>query len=247
MAKTKVYSAGYFYDLSYEILNPNCEKTILILHGWGANKELMKQAFGNVLRDFKQVYLDLPGFGNSSISVAMDSFAYVRVIEDFLEHLELKIDYLMGHSFGGKIATLLCQRKSFKGLILLSSAGIVLPKSFRVKFKIALFKMIKKLPFANHLREFFISKDAKGMSETMYETFKKVVNENIEEYFKKIQSPILIFWGNEDKATPLKSGAIIHSLAQKGKFFSLDGDHFFFLKHALFIDNKIKEEFLKND
>ncbi|EDP6880294.1 alpha/beta fold hydrolase [Campylobacter lari] len=247
MAKTRVYSNGYFYNLSYEIINPKCEKIILILHGWGANKELMKQAFEKPLSDFKQIYLDLPGFGNSSIDAPMDSYAYAKVVEDFLTTIEQKVDYLMGHSFGGKVATIMCQNANFQGLILLSSAGVVLPKSFKVKFKIALFKILKNLPYGDFWRKFFISKDAQGMNEVMYETFKKVVNENLENEFQKLKNPILIFWGNEDKATPLKNGAIIHSLAQKGKFFALDGDHFFFLKHADFINEKIHEEFFKND
>ncbi|AJC84527.1 alpha/beta fold hydrolase [Campylobacter peloridis] len=247
MAKTRVYSNGYFYNLSYELINPECENSILILHGWGANKELMKQAFSQVLKNFKQIYLDLPGFGNSSIDASMDSYAYAKVVKDFLVTIEQKIDYLMGHSFGGKIATIMCQNDDYKGLILLSSAGIVLPKSSKVRFKIALFKILKNLPYGDFWRKFFISKDAQGMSEIMYDTFKKVVNENLENEFQKIKNPILIFWGNEDKATPLKSGAIIHSLAQKGKLFSLEGDHFFFLKHAAFINAKIQEEFINND
>ncbi|AJC86143.1 alpha/beta fold hydrolase [Campylobacter sp. RM16704] len=247
MAKTRVYSNGYFYDLSYELVNPKCEKSILILHGWGANKELMKQAFEKFLSDFKQIYLDLPGFGNSSINIPIDSYGYAKVVENFLTTIEQDIDYIMGHSFGGKIATIMCQNSIFRGLILLSSAGIVLPKSFKIRFKIALFKILKNLPYGDFWRQFFISKDVQGMNEVMYETFKKVVNENFENEFQKIKSPILIFWGNEDKATPLKSGAVIHSLAQKGKFFALDGDHFFFLKHADFICEKIHEDFLKND
>lgn len=243
MAKTRVYSNGYFYNLSYEILNLQCKNTILILHGWGADKELMKQAFGQYLKDYKQIYLDLPGFGNSSTDVAMDSYAYARVVEDFIKTLEIKVDFLMGHSFGGKVATLMCKQDTYKGLILLSSAGVVLPKSFKVKFKITLFKILKHFPYSDNIRKFFISKDAQGMNEIMYETFKKVVNENLEQEFQSLSNPILIFWGNEDKATPLKSGAIIHSLAKKGKFYSLEGDHFFFLKHAQFISETIDKEF----
>ncbi|TWO24012.1 alpha/beta fold hydrolase [Campylobacter insulaenigrae] len=246
MAKTRVYSNGYFYNLSYEIINQKCDKTILILHGWGANKELMKQAFQEYLKDYKQIYLDLPGFGNSSIDVAMDSYAYTKVVEDFINTIEVKVDFLMGHSFGGKIATLMCKDNIYKGLILLSSAGIVLPKSFKVKFKISLFKILKHFPYSEIIRKFFISKDAQGMNEIMYETFKKVVNENIESEFQNLKSPILIFWGDEDKATPLKSGAIIHSLAKKGKFYSLKGDHFFFLQHAEFISEKINVELNTN-
>ncbi|EKI5323702.1 alpha/beta hydrolase, partial [Campylobacter coli] len=66
MALVNVIYNNDTYELSYEILNQDKKKSLLILHGWGANKELMKQAFSKNLNDFCQIYLDLPGFGNSS-------------------------------------------------------------------------------------------------------------------------------------------------------------------------------------
>ena len=53
-------------DISYEILNFNAPRTLVILHGWGSNKRLMKQAFGESFGDFCHLYIDMPGFGNSS-------------------------------------------------------------------------------------------------------------------------------------------------------------------------------------
>ncbi|MBK1973991.1 alpha/beta hydrolase, partial [Campylobacter sp. TTU-622] len=50
----------------------------------------------------------------------------------------------------------------------------------------------------------------------------------------------LIFWGIDDKDTPLKSGELIHSFIKNSEFYPLNGDHFFFLKHADFIAQKIQ-------
>ncbi|EAL7184363.1 alpha/beta hydrolase, partial [Campylobacter coli] len=44
MALVNVIYNNDTYELSYEILNQDKKKSLLILHGWGANKELMKQA-----------------------------------------------------------------------------------------------------------------------------------------------------------------------------------------------------------
>jgi alpha/beta hydrolase family protein len=144
----------------------------------------------------------------------------------------------MGHSFGGKIAALLAPRN----LILLSSAGIIEPKPFVVRAKIAIFKILKRLGLAGLWRA-FASKDAAGMSKTMYETLKNVVNEDFRDIFSALSPQnALIFWGKDDRATSLKSGELIHSLIRNSKFYPLAGDHFFFLQSADFIGEQIEKE-----
>ena len=67
MASRAVKYGSDEYEISYEVVNPKCKKVVLFLHGWGANKEIMKKAFGHYLNDFCHVYIDMPGFGKSSI------------------------------------------------------------------------------------------------------------------------------------------------------------------------------------
>lgn len=242
MALASIVYENDSYDLSYEILNLNQKKTILILHGWGANKELLKQAFAKVLDDFCQVYLDLPGFGNSSAAKALKSTDYVAIIKEFLKEKKLNIDIFLGHSFGGKIAALLVfdLQNENKKLVLLSNSGILVEKSLKIRFKIAFFKILKKLGFGKFYR-YFTSKDALNLSPLMYQTFKNVVDEDLSEIFSKITAKSIIFWGVSDTATPLKSGELMHKLIKNSEFYPLEGDHFFFLKHSAFIAEKLKE------
>ena len=76
----------------------------------------------------------------------------------------------------------------------------------------------------------------------MYETFKNVVDEDFREEFNKYGGDALIFWGEQDTATPLYTGKEIASLIQSSILYTLNGDHFFFLKHAKFISNEIKSK-----
>lgn len=225
------------YEIGYELVNPSGKNVGVVLHGWGANRAIMKQAFGDKFSDCKLYFVDLPGFGASSIQKPLNSYDYTKIIKTFIDALEIEPEFIIGHSFGGKIATLLRPQN----LILLSSAGIVPEKSFKVKTKIKLFKALKPLGFGK-LYRLFASKDVENMSQTMYETFKNVVDEKIDNNFASFNNKALIFWGKEDTATPLKSGEKIHKLIKNSKFFPLDGDHFFFLNHAQFIADKIKEE-----
>lgn len=236
MAKKEINYQGTSYSLSYEMINLSSSKTILFLHGWGSNKEIMKQAFGTVLKEYRHLYLDLPGFGSSSIHNVIDTQAYVDIVKVFLSSLDIVPDAIFGHSFGGKIATLLEPKK----LVLLSSAGIVIPKPFKIKIKIALFKLLK--PFSpKGFYKFFATKDVEGMSQTMYEILKKVVNEDWSQYFLACKSKTFIFWGKEDKATPLSSGEKIHQMIKYSIFIPMDGEHFFFVRSAKEIEKLLVE------
>lgn len=225
------------FDVSYEVLHQEQKQTILFLHGWGANKAMMKQAFGRYLEEFSHLYLDLPGFGNSSIQCPLNSYEYMEIVACFLDSLHVKPIAIVGHSFGGKIATLL----NPQNLVLLSSAGIVPKKPLHVKIKIAVFKLLKGLGLGG-MYKIFASKDVSRMNKVMYETFKNVVDEDMSEEFMDFGGKALVFWGEKDTATPLQSGEIIHNLIQNSNFYKLQGDHFFFIEQGDFIAKKIGEK-----
>ena len=236
MASKEIHYKEKAFQLSYELVNPTKEKVLLVLHGWGSNKEIMKQAFGKLLPGYKHIYLDMPGFGKSSNEMILNTEDYANIVQLFLDTLNVKPKIAMGHSFGGKVSTLL----NTECLVLLSSAGIVTEKPWSIKVKIATFKLLKPLGFAK-IRQLFVAPDAQGMSHEMYETFKNVVDEDFEDSFSKSKSKALCFWGKEDTATPLYTGEKIAGLIANSEFYPLDGDHFFFLKHADFIANTITQ------
>ncbi len=235
MALKEIEYGSKVYSLSYEILNPSKKKTILFLHGWGSSKEIMKQAFGKCFGDFKHIYLDLPGFGNSSIEEIITTQDYSSIVELFLKSLHIdELSCIVGHSFGGKVATLL----NPANLTLLSSAGIVRKKSLKTKLKIILFKAFKGL-LPKKFYKFFASDDVKEMSQTMYEILKLVVDEDFSKHFKNLTSKTVIFWGREDYITPLESGRKIKELIKGSEFYELGGDHFFFIKNSKFIEKRL--------
>lgn len=235
MAQKRLEYQGHTFTLSYEIRESNDESApiLIILHGWGASKALMKQAFGALFQGFKHYYIDMPGFGNSPTPpFALNTYDYAEILRILCKQLSLNPHHctIMGHSFGGKVATLL----EPKELILLSSAGILVPKSLKVRLKIAIAKSLNQ--FAPNLsrifKHFLRSKDVENMDEVMYQTFKNVVDEDFSSIFAEFKNPSYVFWGESDLATPLKSGKTIHTLIKNSEFFVLEGDHFFFLKGA---------------
>jgi len=237
MASKEVTYKDKPFQLSYELVNPTKTEVLLVLHGWGSNKEIMKQAFGKTLPNYKHIYLDMPGFGKSNNDMILTTEDYAQIVQLFLDALDVIPSIAMGHSFGGKVSTLL----NTPCLVLLSSAGIVTVKPWSVKVKIATFKLLKPLGMKK-IRELFVAPDAQGMSHEMYETFKNVVDEDFEASFAKSKSRALCFWGKEDTATPLYTGEKIAGLIKNSEFYPLDGDHFFFLQHKDFIAQTITEQ-----
>jgi len=226
-------------DISYEIFNPTAKVDLIILHGWGSNKNLMKQTFSPYMKGFRHIYIDLPGFGKSTCCLAMTTADVARIVELMMIHINAAKDIILGHSFGGKVATLLDP----KVLILVGSAGIFINKPLKIKLKIAAFKILKVFGFAK-FRSLFVADDARTLSEPMYQTFKNVVDEDYSELFSNYTGKALLCWGREDTATPLSSGERIHSLIKDSELNVYSGDHYFFMGQAEDISKKVEATFL---
>ena len=208
--------------INYELFNIDKKDTIIFLHGWGSNKEVMK-VFKNEFNEYKLLFIDMPGFGKSETNEVWTTQKYANKIDEFLKELNIEKFCIVGHSFGGKVATLL----NPKYLVLLSSAGIIQEKSFKTKLKIKLFKLLK--PFGGaKIRKLFVSDDAKEMSENMYQTFKNVVDEDFSENFKNYKGKALVFGGDKDTAVTPKSNQKISKFLNS-KIIMLNGEHYFFL------------------
>ena len=240
MALKSIQYNQHTFDISYEILNHNEPIDLIILHGWGSNKELMKKSFAPYMDTFRHIYIDLPGFGKSTCSVALETKDYARIVELFMIHLNASKDIILGHSFGGKVALLLEPRV----LVLVSSAGILVPKPLKLKVKIATYKLFKLFGLTK-FRSLFVAEDAKSLNEPMYQTFKNVVNEDFSDDFKSSDAKTLLCWGDKDTATPISTTHTMQKLLSYSTLKVYDGDHYFFMKYAKEVSQEIENFFLK--
>jgi len=220
------------FQIAYDITNPGLDRQILFLHGWGSNKEIMKSAFADKFAEFSLIFVDMPGFGKSDNNYVLKTEDYAEIMNSFLALCSLSPFAIFGHSFGGKVATLMKPQI----LCLLSSSGIVEPKPFKVRAKIKIFKFLKKF-FGDSMYRLFATKDADGMPKNMYETIKNVVDEDFTSRFETFENKALLFWGEQDSAAKLESGKKIASLIKKSEFFVFEGDHYFFLKNVKKIES----------
>lgn len=206
---------------------------ILFLHGWGSSHADFLGTARTASMCFRTINIDLWGFGKSNLPPDVwGSLEYAKKVVDFLKSKKIKKVHLVGHSFGGKIATKICVNhpNMVKSLILVDSAGIIKRKSLKEKIKIRRYKKLKKLVMLGKkdecVLEKFGSSDYKNSSNIMRKILVKIVNENLESDFKNIKTRTLIVWGKQDKTTPLKMGKKINKLILGSKLVVFNGGHF---------------------
>ena len=185
------------------------KKTLIFLHGWGQNIEMMKPLADYFYKEYKIYIIDLPGHGKSSeptFAYHVDDF--VDVIRKFIEKKKIKNFTLIGHSFGGKVS-LLYQSKYHDADKLIMLACSFKKEIEKLSFKTKMLKFAKKIPGLNKLEGFakkhIGSEDYKNASGIMREVLVNAVNQDIREDVKNIQTDTLLIWGDQDKAVSIES------------------------------------------
>ena len=194
-------------------------KPLLILHGWeGSSDSWIKVQEILAKNGYKVICPDFPGFGKSKTPPkAWGVDDYSNFILNLIETLRLQNFFLLGHSFGGRVATkfVIAYPEKIKSLILCDSAGIKQkwgPKEkllFRLsKIGNALFTAKPLVRFKDRARNVFYlflrHKDYTRADGVMKETIKKVLEEDLLPILSKIKNRTLIVWGQQDKIVPIK-------------------------------------------
>lgn len=100
---------------------------VVLLHGFGADKDRFGPLVPFLRRRFRVVIPDLPGFGEhqSDWSLAYDIHSQVERLEDFIRAVGLDQFHLMGLSLGGYVAACYTVRFAHRilSLALMDSAG----------------------------------------------------------------------------------------------------------------------------
>lgn len=221
-----------FKDINYIRYGNNKNRTIVMLHGWGQNIEMMK-FIGDKL-DEDVLIIDLPGFGKSKEpDTVLSIYDYANLVHDLISNLEIKNIILIGHSFGGKIALAYASKYKVEKLVLLASP--FKSKENKINIRTKVLKKLKKVPGLNKLEEFakkhIGSTDYKNANGIMREILVKHVNLDITEDVKKITCPTLIIWGDNDECVPVSDGKLLEKLIKDSGLIVFEGcTHYAYLE-----------------
>ena len=236
------------------------ENNVIFLHGWGSNLEVFRRYISFLSRTYTVYAVDLPGCGGTAEPKApLDVTGYAAFVNSFAAQLGIKKASLIGHSNGGRTIIRLA---SWEGrtfdidkIILIDSAGIKAPPTFKKTLKSSVFKAgktflglkpVKKL-FPNALtglQNKFGSEDYRNASPMMKQCMVKLINEDLTPILACIKFPTLLVWGDKDTATPLSDGKLMEKLIPNSGLVVLkNSGHYSFLEQP-FVFTSVLDSFL---
>ena len=221
-------------NLNYQRYGNIKGKTIVLLHGWGQNIDMMKPIGDRFTKDFDIIIFDLPGFGKSSEPKEFFScYDYVELIHKALEELKVERPIIIGHSFGGKLGLLYASIYETEKLVCLASPFC--KEIQKVTMKARLLKTLKKVPILNKLEDFakrhMGSTDYRNASGVMRNILVGHVNLDIKEDVKKIKCPTLLIWGTNDEAVSIERAYELEKLIKDAGLVVYEGcTHYAYLE-----------------
>jgi pimeloyl-ACP methyl ester carboxylesterase len=143
-------------------------------------------------------------------------------------------------------------------LVLTGAAGLIPKRTLKYYGKTWSYKLLKKIAsfriagkIGERLKEKLKaragSSDYRALPDSMKGTFVKVVNQDLKPVLKKVKSPTLLIFGDQDKETPVYFGKIMEKEIPDAGLVILEGaGHFAYLERSGdFV--RIAKFFLKGD
>ncbi len=233
------------YRIQYKVFGDG-ERTAVILQGWGTTLEVYDSVASCLAVKFRVITLNLPGFGTSDEPKkpwAVEDYA--QFVISFFAQMNITSAVLLGHSYGGRIIIRLAAKDelpfNIEQIVLIDSAGIVPEKSFKQKFKIRRYKILKKIvslklvhaicpDIIDEWKNRQGSADYRNATPIMRQCLVKAVNEDLRELMPRIKVDTLLVWGDGDTATPLKDGQMMEKLIPGSGLATIKGaGHYSFL------------------
>ena len=232
----------------------NNPKSILILPGWGDNRNTFNTMINTLKKDYSVYIIDYPYFGNSPLpNKELTIYDYANLIKEFIKDNNIINPIIIAHSFGGRITSILLGKYKIKvkKIILIDVAGI---KRFNIKIflKQKIYKILKLLinilpknkqyKYYKKLLNKFSSNDYLNIPVIMKNTFKNIINEDLSKYYKNISTNTIIIWGEKDQDTPLKDAKYLHRIIKNSSLIIFKNtNHFSYINNELEIIKQIKK------
>ena len=179
---------------------------MLALHGWGRRG----RDFSRALHDIPSLAPDLPGFGASpSPGEVIGAEGYADLVEPLLDEFETP-PLVVGHSFGGRVATCLASRHpdAVSGMVLTGAPVVRLQAASKPSASYRLIRALHRLGLVSEdrieaVRRRVGSSDYRNASGVMRDILVKVVNESYENQLGRIDCPVALVWGRSDREVPV--------------------------------------------
>jgi pimeloyl-ACP methyl ester carboxylesterase len=193
-----------------------------LLHGWGASKETFAPVVTALGHRYRLIAPDWPGCGRTAEpDRPWEVAAYVDFFTAFVAALGLENQRFSaaGHSHGGRVLIKWAAGRpaGLERLTLIDSAGLRPRRGPAWYAKVYSYKAAKLLtrlpglgaclaPWAAARMARAGSEDYRQASPLMRRTMTLLLAEDLSSCLPRITAPTLLFWGREDRDTPLAFG-----------------------------------------
>ena len=205
---------------------------VVLIHGMSASGDAYRETMHELASDFWLIAPDIPGFGYSDDTEPFTLPHLVEWLAAFREVLGLPQMRLVGHSFGGALATsyTITYPEDVSRLLLIApaiKAGEMYPEVLkRLAIALGLVDLASNLPKLQALADQQESRsiyDPSAVHESVWQrrlqefeqaransgVLKALAFQKMDEELYKIQQPVLIVWGDDDPVLPAAHAAAI--------------------------------------
>lgn len=216
-------------QLAYlENTRDNKEATIIMLHGFSANKENWLRFSAPLASRYHLIALDLMGHGDSTVDMnqSYSIVDQVSFVKQFVKTLEIEKFHLVGNSMGGAISSLYAAENPTQvlSITLVSPAGVhdipskmdELLKEGRNpliaenvdQFEEVMAFVMEDQPYIPHvITKVEAEKSIKrlAINQKIFKDIRGDLGKGLENKFANIKAPTLIIWGQDDRAINVKN------------------------------------------
>lgn len=207
-------------------------ETIVLVHGFGANKDSWTRLANELTDEFNVYAIDLPGHGESSkpLDLGYSFKDQVAYLSDILSALGIEQTHIMGNSMGGAITALYAATypSQIRSAVLFNPAGIfeydselvalvmdgdnpLIPTQAGDFERLLDFAMEKK-PFAPWPVYDIMEERAIANQDVNKVIFAAIRDSGFEPDFRQaitgIEAPVLVIWGMEDRVINYRNAEV---------------------------------------
>ena len=229
--------------LRIEYLEGGKGDTLVLIHGFGANKDNWTRFAKHLTSHFRVIAPDLPGFGESSL--APDGVYTIRVqaerLKAFVQTLGIKSLHLGGNSMGGNIAGAYASLypEDLKSLLLIAPGGIVssepsemfrrlkdgkpnplVAESIEDYERLLDFVFVKRPFIPRAIKKYLIQEaiEHQSLNRKIFKQLRSSVDDPpLETMLKNLPVPTLIVWGEQDRVLHVSGAKILEAVMPNAK------------------------------
>ena len=202
---------------------------LILVHGLGASRSTFDMVAAQLVRRYRVLIPDLPGFGESGLAPDGDYGidAQVALVERFAQHLGLSKFHLGGNSMGGWISAAYAAQYPDKvqSLWLLAAAGteeMLETEAVKARQERGVYLLFSRTvaEFDSVMKHIFFSAPplplalrwaASRLTASKYDLYSQIFDQlldrgedyRLEPRLPRITAPTLLMWGDHDRVVPL--------------------------------------------